>query len=82
MNADPMVYATSLAPGVGIPELSRVALLADREAEGRILPSGAQGTVVGTWERGRAYEVEFTVPFHAVVTVEAHEIAQTAEPPA
>ena len=36
---------------------------------GRELPAGARGTVVGVWEGGRAYEVEFAKPFECLVTV-------------
>lgn len=44
------------------------------EAEGGVLPSGATGTVVHVYPGGRAYEVEFNVPFHVVATVEADAI--------
>jgi hypothetical protein len=37
----------------------------------RELPAGAHGTVVGVWEGGRAYEVEFSEPFDCLVTVPA-----------
>lgn len=39
--------------------------------DGRTLPSGAAGAVVGIWAKGKAYEVEFLKPVHAVVTVPA-----------
>lgn len=39
--------------------------------DGRMLPPGAAGAVVGIWRKGVAYEVEFNEPFHAVVTVPA-----------
>ncbi len=35
------------------------------------LPAGAHGTVVGIWQGGRAYEVEFSEPFECLVTVPA-----------
>jgi hypothetical protein len=35
------------------------------------LPVGAHGTVVGVWQGGRAYEVEFSEPFECLVTVPA-----------
>ena len=35
------------------------------------LPAGARGTVVGVWQGGRAYEVEFSEPFECLVTVPA-----------
>lgn len=37
----------------------------------RDLPAGAHGTIVGIWEGGRAYEVEFSEPFECLVTVPA-----------
>jgi hypothetical protein len=42
--------------------------------DGRTLPAGAAGSVVGIWAEGKAYEVEFVKPFHAVVTVPAHKL--------
>jgi len=36
---------------------------------GRDLPAGARGTVVGVWQNGAAYEVEFTQPFACLVTL-------------
>ena len=43
--------------------------------DGRTLPIGAEGAVVGIWREGQAYEVEFIAPFHAVVTVSAHALS-------
>ncbi|HTW69118.1 MAG TPA: hypothetical protein VME47_04450 [Acetobacteraceae bacterium] len=37
----------------------------------RELPAGSHGTVVGVWQGGRAYEVEFSEPFECLVTVPA-----------
>lgn len=39
------------------------------EALGLELPAGSHGTVVGIWQGGKAYEVEFTKPFECLVTV-------------
>jgi hypothetical protein len=44
--------------------------------DGRSLPKGSVGAVVGIWKGGAAYEVEFNQPFHAVVTVPAPKLAQ------
>jgi hypothetical protein len=57
------------------PELSMVSLARPVEADGRMLPSGATGTVVHVYPEERAYEVEFNRPFHAVATVDADAIA-------
>jgi len=58
------------------PELSLVTLARPVEAEGRVLPSGATGTVVHVYPEERAYEVEFIHPFHTLATVEAAAIRE------
>ena len=58
------------APRPPLPEHSVVKLASKLTLDdGRILPSGAKGAIVGIWADGAAYEVEFSEPFHAVVTV-------------
>jgi hypothetical protein len=52
-----------LARAVGVSEL------------GKALPAEARGTVVGVWQGGRAYEVEFAAPFACLVTVPAEGLA-------
>ncbi len=52
------------------PALSMVALATPVEAEGRLLPAGATGTVVFVYPDESAYLVEFERPFHAVTYVE------------
>jgi hypothetical protein len=44
------------------------------DAEGLTLPGGARGTVVHVFPDERAYIVEFELPVHAVVTVDARFI--------
>lgn len=39
------------------------------------LPAGSRGTVVGVWQEGRAYEVEFAKPFECLVTVPAEGLS-------
>lgn len=56
-------------------ELSVVSLRREVEAEGRSLPAGTKGTVVAAYGDGVGYEVEFFAPFHAVVTLEADDLA-------
>ena len=58
------------------PELSRVSLARPVESEDGSLPAGATGTVVHVYPQERAYEVEFTSPFHTVATVEANAIRE------
>ena len=50
-------------------ELSVVALAHDIDAGGRTLPKGTRGTVVHNYRGGKAVEVEFDHPFHAVLTL-------------
>lgn len=42
--------------------------------DGRTLPAGASGAVVGIWREGLAYEVEFLQPFHVVVTLNPQQL--------
>ena len=56
---------------VRYPELSIVRLGRPIEAEGRVMPAGSSGVVVHVYPRNLAYEVEFTRPFAAVVTLAA-----------
>lgn len=59
------------------PELSQVSLLRSVEADdGELVPAGSTGTVVHIYPDERAYEVEFSQPFHALATVEATAIAE------
>ncbi|HVC62373.1 MAG TPA: DUF4926 domain-containing protein [Acetobacteraceae bacterium] len=67
---------TTVAPGARHPELSLISLASPVEADGRLLPRGATGTVVHVYQAERAYEVEFQAPFHAVATVEAAAVAE------
>ncbi|WP_342148913.1 DUF4926 domain-containing protein [Methylorubrum sp. SB2] len=60
-------------------ELSMVRLSGDLTLDdGRTLPAGATGAVVFVHAAGEAYEVEFITPFHAVATVTAPNLSQTA----
>ena len=47
--------------------------------DGRTLPAGAVGAVVGTWAGGAAYEVEFSEPFHVVATIPAAKLAEARD---
>jgi hypothetical protein len=58
------------------PELTRVALAKTIKTDDGLLPLGAAGTVVHVYPGERAYEVEFTRPFHTVATVEATAIVE------
>ena len=49
--------------------------------EGREVPAGSVGTVVGVWNQGEAYEVELVAPFAALATVAAGQRAQDRSRP-
>lgn len=62
------------------PEHSLVRLSSAVETDdGGRLPEGSVGAVVGVWQNGAAYEVEFEKPFSAVVTVAAAQLEQAAK---
>ncbi|WP_310474356.1 DUF4926 domain-containing protein [Sandarakinorhabdus sp.] len=56
-------------------ELDSVRLRVDVVADGITIPAGAEGVVVAVYGDGKACEVEFIAPVHAVVTVELSQIA-------
>jgi hypothetical protein len=56
-------------------ELSVVFMRHPVDVGGRSLPSGTKGTVVAAYADGIGYEVEVFEPFHAVVTLEASDLA-------
>jgi hypothetical protein len=64
------------SPGFG--ELDDVTLAAPVHVAtlDRDLPVGSHGTVVGFWQDGRAYEVEFSEPFECLVTVPAEDLSR------
>jgi hypothetical protein len=45
------------------------------DVAGRSMPQGSRGAVVAAYSDGAAYEVEFHKPFHAVLTLEAGDLA-------
>ena len=59
-------------PRSALRELDRVALTAGLVTDEEIaIEAGTQGTVVGIWRDGAAYEVEFADPPGTLATVEA-----------
>lgn len=63
-----------------IRELDTARLLVPVTADdGREVPAGSVGTVVGVWNQGEAYEVEFVTPFEALATVAAGQLVQVTD---
>ncbi|CAN5399269.1 hypothetical protein BH10PSE15_BH10PSE15_09930 [soil metagenome] len=58
-----------------IQELDVVRLLAEVKMDEGHLPIGTIGTAVYRYRDGEAFEVEFSAPFHALLTLRANEIA-------
>ena len=57
-----------------IKEFTEVSLTHPVQAEGVCMPRGARGVVMAVYADGRAYEVEFEVPHHVVLTLEGPDI--------
>ncbi len=55
-------------------ELTEVRLTRRVETGGSIMPQGSRGCIVGVYQDGAAYEVEFFAPEHAVLTIEAGDV--------
>jgi hypothetical protein len=51
-----------------ISELTRVVAVRDIHEGRDTVPAGATGTVVFVYEDGAGYEIEFTSPFHTVIS--------------
>lgn len=50
--------------------------------DGDVMAAGTEGTVVGVWREGAAYEVEFAHPEGALATVEACDLRPIGSGPA
>ena len=55
-------------------ELSSVILRRYVDDQGIFMPAGSRGVVMIAYEDGLAYEVEFTTPKHAVLTIESDNL--------
>ena len=57
-------------------DLDRVMLTADVTTDdGDTVAAGCEGTIVGVWRDGAAYEVEFTAPIAGLATVLPSDLA-------
>lgn len=68
------VSHASNAPASSFAELSVVRLVHPVKEGRRTIPAGALGTIVHAYSDGVGYEVEFSSPFHAIVTLEAGDL--------
>jgi hypothetical protein len=60
-------------------ELTEVRLTHAVEVDGSVMPSGATGVVMAAYADGLAYEVEFEVPHHVILTLKAEDIRPAKE---
>lgn len=60
-------------------ELTEVSLTHAVEVEGFVMRSGTTGVVMAAYTDGLAYEVEFELPRHVVLTLEAEDIRPAKE---
>lgn len=75
MSGKPELRTPKGDSGVPIQELDMVRLLAEVKMDEGHLPIGTLGTAVYRYRDGEAFEVEFSAPFHALLTLRANEIA-------
>ncbi|WP_053078604.1 hypothetical protein [Methylobacterium tarhaniae] len=55
------------------PDTARLPVRATDD-DGREVPADPVGRVIGVWNQGEAYEVEFATPFDALATVAAEQV--------
>ena len=68
MVADFLAFGTGAARQASLAELAPVRLLHGVLTDNGVeVPEGAEGTVVGVWSKGAAYEVEFTAGLATVM---------------
>lgn len=75
MEGKPELRTREGDSGAPIQELDVVRLLAEVKMDEGHLPIGTIGTAVYRHRDGEAFEVEFSAPFHALLTLRANEIA-------
>lgn len=81
MSIDTFFLMRRHGPPSDLRELDRVCLIDPVIADdGDAIEAGSQGTVVGIWRDGGAYEVEFASPEGALATVEAEGLRLIERP--
>lgn len=75
MTVDALYIVRREEPRSDLRDLDRVALTACVTTDdGDTRQPGTEGTIVGIWRDGAAYEVEFAEPMGALATVEAADL--------
>ena len=75
MTADALYIVRRNELGLDLRDLDRVVLTAAATTDdGLAMVAGTEGTIVGIWRDGEAYEVEFAQPSGALATVEARDL--------
>ncbi|MEH3119441.1 MAG: DUF4926 domain-containing protein [Methylorubrum populi] len=70
MTVEALYILRRQAPRSAFKDLDRVILTADMATDdGDTVVAGSEGTIVGVWRDGAAYEVEFTTPVAGLATV-------------
>lgn len=83
MSVDALYIVRREEPRSDLRDLDRVALTAPATTDdGVTMEPGTEGTVVGVWRHGEAYEVEFAHPMGALATVEANDLRLVKRGPA
>jgi hypothetical protein len=67
-------YTESAQADHAVSQLDRVRLIDNLHCQSGVFPAGSIGTVVHRYRGAHAFEVEFTRPEHAVLTVHADQI--------
>ncbi|MET0367984.1 MAG: DUF4926 domain-containing protein [Methylobacterium sp.] len=83
MPVDTLTLVRQAEPDLPLRDLDRVALTAAAVTDdGDRIEAGRQGTIVGIWREGAAYEVEFADPPGSLATVEAGHLRLVEHGPA
>jgi hypothetical protein len=67
-------YTESAQADAPLSQLDRVRLVDSLHAQSGVFPAGSVGTVVHRYRGAQAFEVEFTRPEHAVLTLHVDQI--------
>ena len=82
MTVEALYIVRRSEPRSEVRDLDRVATAAVVTDDGVTMDAGTEGTVVGIWREGEAYEVEFAEPMGALATVEATGLRPVKRAPA